>query len=53
MTTKPAFYAGLIACAALILIKGADGNMMEGIGLGLATLLGTVIYARSVGRNLD
>ena len=53
MTLKPAFYAGLTACLALILIKGSDGQMMEGLVIGVCTLLGTVIYARSVGRNLD
>ena len=53
MTTKPAIYAGLIACATLIMIKGADGKMLEGVILGVITLLGTVIYARSVGRGLD
>ena len=53
MTTKPAFYAGLIACAALVLIKGADGQLLEGLLIGVATLAGTVIYARSLGRRLD
>ena len=53
MTIKPAFYAGLIACAALVLLKSADGDMIEGIAIGVATLIGTVIYARSVGRRLD
>lgn len=53
MTAKPAFYAGLIACAALILVKGADGKMVEGVVIGVATLLGTMLYARSVGKRLD
>ena len=53
MTTKTAVYAGLIACATLILIKGADGNMLEGALIGVIALLGTVIYARTVGRRLD
>ena len=53
MTTKPAVYAGLIACAALVLVKGAQGAMFEGLIMGLAALVGTVIYARSVGRRLD
>ena len=50
MTTKPAVYAGLIACAILVLIKGADGKMVEGLAIGVATLVGTVIYARTMGR---
>jgi hypothetical protein len=53
MTTKPAVYAGLIACSALVLVKGAQGDMMEGLVMGLATLVGTVLYASVVGRRLD
>ncbi|MDB5612879.1 MAG: hypothetical protein JWQ22_532 [Devosia sp.] len=37
----------------LILIKGANGNLLEGVILGVFALLGTVIYARTVGRGLD
>lgn len=53
MTTKPALYAGLIALATLVLLKGLDGKLMEGMAIGVATLVGTVLYARSVGRRLD
>lgn len=53
MTTKPAIYAGLIACAVIVLFKGADGHLAQGLAIGVATLLGTVIYAHLVGRRLD
>jgi hypothetical protein len=47
MTIKPALYAGLIACALIILVRGADGRLTEGVAIGVATLLGTMLYARS------
>lgn len=53
MTTKPAIYAGLIALATLVLVKGSSGQLMEGLAIGIAALVGTVIYARSLGRRPD
>ncbi|SEQ38669.1 hypothetical protein SAMN05428969_2865 [Devosia sp. YR412] len=53
MKTKPAIYAGLVACAVLVMIHGANDNLIQGLAIGVATLIGTVIYARSVGRRLD
>lgn len=53
MKFKTALYVGLAACALLILVNGSQGQLLNGIVIGLCTLAGTMLYARGRSREFD